>query len=162
MTDANAAEIAAASGVESRPETALAEATASPTPEAASASSSGGMDGGSAPAGPIIEVIDDGPNLAGSAATAELPLAGPPILWMTGEGASPNVWWRDCSQPFASVLERQLQSELPVCRYTFYGNLQAGPVSFVHDLRSMTQLNESSQQRKRLRRVQDLAVAMAP
>ena len=104
---------------------------------------------------------------AGSAAqfdtaeAAEVPRAGLPTLWMVGEEVSPNVWWRDCSQPFASVLERQLQSRVPVARYTFYGNLQAGPVSIVYNLNNMTQLNENTQQLKRLRRVQELPAAMA-
>ena len=69
-----------------------------------------------------------GPNSAGSAALQlalpGLPNVTPPMLWMVGEGASPNVWWRDCSQPFASVLETQMVEAVPVARYSFYGDLR--------------------------------------
>lgn len=136
----------------------------------------GALDGGLLDGAPPTEIVDGrssaeaaehAPDNAGSAARfdearVELPSAGLPVLWMVGEGVSPNVWWRDCSQPFASVLENQMAEAVPIARYTFYGNLQAGPVSFVHDLRNMVQLNENTQQRKRLRRVQELPAATVP
>ena len=95
-------------------------------------------------------------------AVADIPDLEPPALWMVGEGASPNVWWRDCSQPFANVLEAQMAARVPVARYVFYGNLAAGPVSFLHDFRDMTQLNQNTGQRKRLRRVQEINAAVHP
>ena len=97
-----------------------------------------------------------------SAAEIPHPELEPPAFWMVGEGTSPNAWWHDCSKPFADVLEAQMAAGVPVACYVFNGDLAAGPVSFVHDLRDMTQLNQNTGQRKHLRRLREINAAARP
>ena len=120
----------------------------SPTKDSKATASSGSAELAAAPtAEPPVEAT-------------EIPDVSRPVLWMVGAGACSSAQWQDCPQPFANVLETQMVEAVPVARYVFYGNLETGPVSFVHDFRDMTQINESTGQRKRIRRVQEIDAAL--
>ena len=96
----------------------------------------------------------EGSTAAGSAATMLIN----PLFWQVGEGASPEVWWKDCSQEFAAALHEQRNRGIRKGRYMFYGNLAGGAIPFVHDFDERVQTNERTGQRKRLRLLQAVSL----
>lgn len=96
----------------------------------------------------------EGSTDAGSAATMLIN----PLFWQVGEGASPVVWWKDCSQEFAAALHEQRNRGIRKGRYMFYGNLAGGAIPFVHDFDERVQTNERTGQRKRLRLLQAVSL----
>jgi hypothetical protein len=70
-------------------------------------------------------------------------------MWQVSSG---NGWWMDCSAPFASALEAQLQQQIPVAKFAFFGNIRVGPIDYTHDLVQCQQLNHHTGEYKQIRR----------
>jgi hypothetical protein len=134
------------------------------------ASSPSADDNTAATAGPTLDDEDDRPrleevrqiypptstgsNVAGSAAT----IVDNPLFWQVGDGASPNVWWTDCSQEFAAALHQQRNAGIRRGRYYFYGHLTQGAIPFLHDFDERVQTNERTGKRKRIRLLQNVSL----
>jgi len=102
----------------------------------------------------IYPPTSTGSNVAGSAAT----IVDNPLFWQVGDGASPNVWWTDCSQEFAAALHQQRNAGIRRGRYFFYGHMAQGAIPFLHDFDERVQTNERTGKRKRIRLLQNVSL----
>ena len=79
-----------------------------------------------------------------------LPVARVATMWQVSTG---DGWWQDCSAPFASALESQLQQQIGVAQFAFFGNTRVGRIDYTHDLIQCQQFNHHSSQYKQIRRL---------
>jgi hypothetical protein len=165
---AEAADVPAAAVLVERTLAAVSEA-AETLGAVASVGSATSADGGPG-SGPALDDEDDrvrlveirqiypptstGSNVAGSAAT----IVDNPLFWQVGDGASPNVWWTDCSQEFAAALHQQRNAGIRRGRYFFYGHMAQGAIPFLHDFDERVQTNERTGKRKRIRLLQNVSL----
>ena len=165
---AEAADVPAATVLVERTLAAVSEA-AETLGAVASVGSATSADGGPG-SGPALDDEDDrvrlveirqiypptstGSNVAGSAAT----IVDNPLFWQVGDGASPNVWWTDCSQEFAAALHQQRNAGIRRGRYFFYGHMAQGAIPFLHDFDERVQTNERTGKRKRIRLLQNVSL----
>lgn len=138
------------------PATSIAETAAAPAAEHAEAAEE--IPDPIPSTGSAVEWRAEGeqpPLTTGSAVGAStIPAVRPTVMWMEGAGACPHVYWTDMTQVFASALESQWAEGHRVAKFTYCEHLAAGPIVYTHDFEQELQINESTGQRKRLRRVE--------